>query len=106
MQMKAHQLLSLITLTLLPALVNAKGVFAQFQVKQERDTNKIVTVVYPPITKREGKGLNIPTPPKEHPRLFFRAKDIPALKAKAKHPLMKECWDRVVKSAALNTDGR
>ncbi|MEX2234776.1 MAG: heparin/heparin-sulfate lyase HepB [Cyclobacteriaceae bacterium] len=104
--MKAHQLLSLIAVILLPALVQAKEGFAQFKVKQGQDTNKIVTIVYPTITKREGQGLNIPKPPKEHPRLFFRAKDIPALKTKVHDPLMKECWDRIVKSAALKTDGR
>jgi hypothetical protein len=81
-------------------------VSAQPTQKLAIDTGHIVNIVYPPLTEREGKGLRIPVPPSEHPRLFFRRSDIPALKAKAHHTLMKQCWDRILKSAELYTDGR
>ncbi len=70
------------------------------------DTSTAVNMVYPPLTEREGKSLDIPVPPKEHPRLFFRAKDIPALKEKINNPLMADCWERIVENATLQTDGK
>ncbi|MBC7887879.1 MAG: hypothetical protein H7Z13_08310, partial [Ferruginibacter sp.] len=70
------------------------------------DIKHIVDIVYPPLTEREGKGLKIPVPPKEHPRLYFRKGDIPALKAKMTHPLLKESWSRIAKSAGMVTDGK
>ncbi|NEW85075.1 MAG: heparinase [Mariniphaga sp.] len=70
------------------------------------DTGTAVNMVYPPLTEREGKDLDIPVPPKEHPRLFFRAKDIPALKEKINNPLMADCWKRIVENATLQTDGK
>lgn len=72
----------------------------------EIDTNKTVQVVYPPLTEREGKGLTIPIPPNEHPRLLFRKKDIPKLLEKAINPLLLECWKKIVESSELDTDGK
>lgn len=40
--------------------------------KSDVDTSFNGEIVYPPLTERNGKGLNVPVPPKEHPRLFFR----------------------------------
>jgi hypothetical protein len=77
----------------------------QVSVEHARDTNKIIAVVYPSLTEREGKGLQIPVPPGERPQLFFRKQDIPRLKAKVSDPLMKECWDRIMTSAAMQTHG-
>lgn len=77
----------------------------QVSLQHAGDTNKIIAVLYPPLTEREGRGLQIPVPPEEHPRLFFRKQDIPGLKAKVSDPLMKECWDLIAKSAAMQTDG-
>lgn len=105
--MKVYQLvLSVLILSMFPALLQGQEMLISLPGKQVKDTNQIVNVVYPTITKREGKDLHIPTPPKEHPRLFFRKQDIPALKKKVNHPLMKEVWDKILKSAALPTDGR
>jgi len=66
----------------------------------------IIDIFYPPLTEREGKGLKIPIPPNEHPRLYFRKGDIPALKAKMTHPLLKDSWSRIAKSAEMVTDGK
>ena len=104
--MKKTVLLLALVLYTLPILTEAKGLFPQGPVQQVPDTNKIVKVVYPPLTERDGKGMNVPKPPKEHPRLFFREKDISALKKKVGHPLMKECWDKITNMAELPTDGR
>lgn len=95
-------------LSLLPANLFSQEHPAGFvdPYKVATDTTTINSFVYPPLTEREGKGLAIPVPPKEHPRLFFRAKDIPALKLKMTHPLMTECWDRIVQSAGIQTDGK
>jgi len=70
------------------------------------DTSNLVNIIYPPLTEREGKSLDIPFPPNEHPRLFFRAKDIPALKEKKTNPHMADSWKRIVEKAALQTDGK
>ena len=70
------------------------------------DTITAIDLVYPLLTEREGKGLYIPIPPKEHPRLFFRSKDIPVLKEKTINPLMFACWERIVENAALQIDAK
>jgi len=80
--------------------------FCQEPAASPNDIKHIIDIVYPPLTEREGKGLKIPVPPKEHPRLYFRNGDIPALKAKMTHPLLKESWSRIAKSAELVTDGK
>ena len=82
-------------------LVSAPTVSAQ----QTSDTNQIVAITYPPLTKREGEGLKLPIPPAQHPRLFLTAKNIPGLKEKATSPLLKDCWKKIVDAAAFKTDG-
>lgn len=67
--------------------------------------NEIIEVSYPPLTEREGKGLDIPVPPGEHPRLFFRKKDIAALKEKTNAPVLKTIWDKITTSSGIQTDG-
>ena len=74
--------------------------------KADIDTGKTSKFVYPPLTEREGKGLDIPVPPKEHPRLFFRERDIPALKARMSNPLMNGAWDAIVENASLKMNGK
>jgi len=69
------------------------------------DTNKIIFIQYPPLTEREGKGLKIPVPPAEHPRLFLTKKDIPLLIEKANNILLKRCWEKITSAASLNTNG-
>ncbi|MFC4213584.1 heparin/heparin-sulfate lyase HepB [Pedobacter lithocola] len=70
------------------------------------DTNKIVQVKYPPLTKRDGLGLDIPKPPHEHPRLYFRKSDIAKLKENAANPLLSGCLDSIRKQALRPTDGK
>jgi hypothetical protein len=74
-------------------------------IKSGVDTNKITPIVYPPITEREGKGLTIPLPPNEHPRLFLRQKDIAVLKKKQDSPLLNACWGRIQRASTYSTDG-
>ncbi len=69
------------------------------------DTNVIIKITYPPLTEREGKGLQIPIPPSEHPRLYLTKSIIPALKEKVNSPLLKDCWSRILASSTLVTDG-
>jgi len=47
-------------------------------------------------------GVVLPTPPSEHPRLFFRGKDITLLKQKLSHPEMKPVWQLVITLSKLN----
>lgn len=70
------------------------------------DTNKIMRITYPPLTKREGLGLNLPIPPNEHPRLYFRKADISLLRKNASNPLLAACWDSVKQQAGKATDGK
>lgn len=69
------------------------------------DPIRLKKIVYPPLTQREGKELQIPLPPNEHPRLFFMKKDIPAIRAKLTHPLMDACWQKIENLANYPTDG-
>ncbi len=69
------------------------------------DASRLVQIVYPPLTEREGKDLQLPVPPNEHPRLFFRKTDMPRIRAKSDHPLMKNCWEMINQQAKYKTDG-
>ena len=69
------------------------------------DSVRLKKIVYPPLTQREGKGLQYPLPPSQHPRLFFMKKDIPAIRAKLVHPLMDACWQKIESMANYLTDG-
>ncbi|MFC2125232.1 heparin/heparin-sulfate lyase HepB [Bacteroidota bacterium] len=64
-----------------------------------------VNIIYPPLTSREGKGMNIPIPPDEHPRLFLMKKDIPDLRRKTENPFLQATWNRLVEDAGNPTDG-
>jgi len=90
----------------LPALCSGEKSNTVLVDKVIDDTCQIANIIYPSITDREGKGLDIPIPPNEHPRLFFRERDIPALQEKITNPLMKDCWNGIVQNAALVTDGK
>ena len=64
--MRKHLIkLSVLVITLIITVVSSA---------QERDQKKVVWV--------EQNGVTIPLPPKEHPRVFVRTEEIPALKAK------------------------
>ena len=70
------------------------------------DPARLKKIVYPPLTEREGKDLQIPVPPADHPRLYFRKSDLPAIKIKTTHPLLKPAWDRINQNAQVKTDGK
>jgi hypothetical protein len=44
-------------------------------------------------------GVSVPIPPMEHPRLFVRSVDIPALKAKMEHPEGKKILKKLRKAS-------
>jgi len=91
---------------LLALAVCPKALLAQQPATSPTEKKDIIDIVYPPLTEREGKGFKIPVPPNEHPRLYFRKGDIPALKAKMSNPLTSESWSRIAKSAEMVTDGK
>ena len=62
---------------------------------QERDQKKAVWV--------EMDGVSVPLPPKEHPRVFVRAEEIPALKAKMQHPAGKKILKKLKKASVPRT---
>ena len=78
----------------------------QTQTARQIDPARLKAIDYPPLTAREGKDLTLPVPPTEHPRLYFRKSDIAAIIVKAEHPMLKESWDRINRSAHLATDGK
>ena len=47
-------------------------------------------------------GVSTPVPPKEHPRLYLRARDLPDLQRRASHPVLKPVWEAM--QAAGNND--
>jgi heparin/heparan-sulfate lyase len=65
-----------------------------------------VDVIYPALTAREGLGLKIPTPQNEHPRLFFRKRDIPDLQKKTTSPLLEPTWKKLLQYANSPSDGK
>ncbi|MDD4972639.1 MAG: choice-of-anchor Q domain-containing protein, partial [Paludibacter sp.] len=70
------------------------------------DPLRIVSVTYPALTAREGVGLTIPTPPNEHPRLFFRKSDISTLTKKETNTLMVANWNGLVNNSNVVTNGK
>ena len=62
---------------------------------QERDQKKVVWV--------EMDGVTVPLPPKEHPRVFVRAEEIPALKQKMQHPDGKKIIKQLKKASVPRT---
>jgi heparin/heparan-sulfate lyase len=47
----------------------------------------------------------IPVPPAEHPRLYVRARDLPAIRARIQHPRLAPVWAKVLKTAQTKPDG-
>jgi len=94
-------------LSLLPAVLFGQENAIRYvdHYKFETDSINVVKFIYPPLTEREGKGLNVPVPPNEHPRLFFRKGDLAVLREKTANPLLKESWDLIQQNAEFQTDG-
>src|ERR1035438_1286689 len=42
---------------------------------------------------------SMPVPPHEHPRLYLRARDIPDLRRRTEHPVLKTIWDNLQERA-------
>ena len=61
----------------------------------ERDMKKVVWV--------EMDGVTVPLPPKEHPRVFVRSEEIPALKAKMARPEGKAILKQLKKASVPRT---
>ena len=64
-------------------------------VAQEREQKSVVWV--------EMDGVTVPLPPKEHPRVFVRSEEIPALKVKMEHPDGKMILKQLKKAAVPRT---
>jgi hypothetical protein len=45
------------------------------------------------------EGVSVPAPPSEHPRLYLRARDIPDLKRRMEHPVLKPVWEQMQAAA-------
>jgi len=51
-------------------------------------------------------GVQVPAPPREHPRLYLRARDLDDLRRRLAHPALKPVWDRLQKRARENLQTR
>jgi heparin/heparan-sulfate lyase len=61
-----------------------------------RENNESEQLIYP---------LPPVAPPTEHPRLFLRKSDLPALKAKVNRPEMKRTWNAIVEKSKSKPNG-
>ena len=52
------------------------------------------------------KGVRIVEPPAEHPRLYLRARDLPDLKRRLGHPVLKPVWEELQALAKNNAQAR
>lgn len=52
---------------------------------------------------KEADGARVPVPPREHPRLYLRAKDVPDLATRLKHPALGPVVERLQERARRNT---
>ena len=68
---------------------------SSFCFAQERDVKNVVWV--------EMDGVTVPLPPKEHPRVFVRAEEIPALKLKMEHKAGKKILRQLKESSVPRT---
>ena len=64
-------------------------------IAHEREQKSVVWV--------EMDGVTVPLPPKEHPRVFVRSEEIPALKVKMEHPDGKIILKQLKKAAVPRT---
>jgi heparin/heparan-sulfate lyase len=54
----------------------------------------------------EADGVRIFEPPHEHPRLYLRARDLPGVRRRMTHPVLKPVWQQLQAAAAINTQMR
>ena len=50
----------------------------------------------------EANGVRIVEPPSEHPRLYLRARDLPDVRRRMTHPVLKPVWDELQAAAREN----
>ena len=43
----------------------------------------------------------VPVPPHEHPRLYLRARDLPDLKRRVEHPVLKPVWEKMQREMSV-----
>ena len=70
-------------------------IVSSFCFAQERDEKKVVWA--------EVDGVTVPLPPKEHPRVFVRAEEIPALKLKMEHKAGKKILKQLKEASIPRT---
>ena len=80
-------------------------------VRQTASTEPPRTAVPIPTTPHIGQwmdddGVEVPTPPREHPSLYLRARDLDDLRRRTVHPVLKPVWDRMQKRARENVQAR
>jgi heparin/heparan-sulfate lyase len=54
----------------------------------------------------DADGVRIIEPPREHPRLYLRARDLPDLRRRMVHPVLKPVWEELQAAARTNTQIR
>jgi heparin/heparan-sulfate lyase len=52
------------------------------------------------------EGVSIPVPPAEHPRLYLRNRDLPDLKRRTTHPVLKPIWEELLALREKNVQNR
>ena len=67
--------------------------------------NIMTLISYPPLTEKDGLGMDFPRPPSGHPRLFFRQADIDNLVKKSEHPAMQVAWSKILSAAKVEITG-
>lgn len=76
-------------------LISALLLFSAAAFSQERKEKEVVWV--------ERNGVSVPLPPTEHPRLFVREWEIPALKQKMQHPEGRKILKKLRKASVPRT---
>jgi hypothetical protein len=67
--------------------------------------NEMAPISYPPLTEKDGLGMDFPKPPTGHPRLFFRQADIDNLLKKSGDPVMQKAWKKILDASKTETTG-
>ena len=70
-------------------------IVSSFCFAQERDVKKVVWA--------EVDGVTVPLPPKEHPRVFVRTEEIPALRLKMEHKAGKKILKQLEEASVPRT---
>ncbi len=66
------------------------------------DLTPYQAVIADPRRWMEDDGVQVPIPPREHPRLYLRARDLPDLHRRVAHPVLQPIWTDMQKRARRN----